>query len=779
MADFTYIGQRLPKLDALNKSTGREVYGHDLRLPGLLFGKILWSEHPFARILSIDTYRAKKLPGVKAVLTGADNPGQQRFGYARDNRPLKHDVVRWYGDAVAAVAAIDDETALEALSLIKVEYEPLTPIFDPELALQPDAPLIHEWRQPASNLFTQYRYVHGDVEAALAQAEVVVEDTFDLPYVCHAAMETSFALASFDFQGRLTLYSTTQIPFLLQRDLADALGMSGRDIRIIQTAIGGGFGRGLDMYPFEPIAAMLAKAAERPVRIAYSRFEEFRAAPVRQPIKGVIRTGVNKDGTLWVRDVKSILNGGAYISWGVVAPLVMMQTVGSLYRVAHARFVGDVVYTNSPVTGAMRGFGNPQSTFFVEVGMDRAAEAIGLDPLEFRLKNANRPYEETPQGLKITSCGLRECLLDVGEGIDWSRRSRQKSPASQPAARSTPADDPARLQASLRRGLGVASTLNVGGGARIYRSDGCGALVKVDDFGRVTLITGATEVGQGSDIVLAQIVAEALGVNIQDISLINNDTDLALWDVGTHASRTTFIAGNAARLAAQDAKAQILTFAAALFGVEAEALDIKEQAVFVKNAPARSIALDKVVRRMHLREGGKVVLGRGWYDPETQMVDKDSYRGNISAAYSFGAHAVEVEVDIETGQARVKRIVAAHDIGRAINPMYVEAQIEGGIQMGLGYALLEELHVAEGRVINDNFHDYRLARAVDMPQIELSFVETNDPAGPFGAKGVGEMGVNPVAAAIANAIYDAIGVRINSLPITPEKILRALEAKQG
>ncbi len=782
MAVFTHIGQSLPKLDAPEKATGRAVYGHDLRLPGMLFGRILWSEHPFARIAAIDTHLAERLSGVKAVLTGADNPSRRRFGFGRDNTPLKRDVVRWYGDAVAAVAAVDEETAVEAVALIKVEYEPLTPVFDPEQALQAAAPLIHEWRDSPTNLYNRYNYRHGDdpIEAVFDQADVVVEDTFDLPYVTHAAMETSFALASFDLQGRLTLYSTTQIPFLLQRDLAESLGMSGRDIRVIQAVIGGGFGRGLDMYPFEPIAAMLAKAAERPVRIAFTRAEEFRAAPVRQPIKGMIRTGVEQDGTLLAREVKAILNGGAYVSWGVVAPLVMMQTVGSLYRVPHARFVADVVYTNSPVTGAMRGFGNPQATFFVEVGMDHAAEAIGMDPLEFRIRNANRPFEETPQGLKITSCGLRECLLEVGEAINWRDRAHDKSPLNRPSADVSPAGgrvDP--LQSALLRGLGVAATLNVGGGARIYRSDGCGALVKVDDFGRVILLTGATEVGQGSDIVLAQIVAEVLGVNVEDVAVINNDTDLTLWDVGTHASRTTFIAGNAARLAAEDARAQILAFAATLLSTTPEMLEMKLRTVLVKHAPAKSIGLEKVIRRMHLREGGEVVLGRGWYDPDTQLVDKDTYHGNISAAYSFGVHAAEVDVDTETGQVHVRRIVAAHDIGRAINPMYVEAQIEGGIQMGLGYALLEELQIEQGRVINANFHDYRLARAVDMPDIETILVETDDPNGPFGAKGVGEMGVNPVAAAVANAIYNAIGVRINSLPITPEKILRALDEQRS
>jgi CO/xanthine dehydrogenase Mo-binding subunit len=443
--------------------------------------------------------------------------------------------------------------------------------------------------------------------------------------------------------------------------------------------------------------------------------------------------------------------------------------VGSLYRLPHARFRADMVYTNSPVTGAMRGFGNPQSTFFVEMGMDQAAEAIGMDPLSFRVQNANRPNEETSQGLKITTCGLRECLIDVGERLDWSRRGRRFTDAGEPVT-----EERARFS-PLRAGLGVASTLNVGGGARIYRSDGCGATVKIDDFGRVVVTTGATEIGQGADVVLTQIVAEVLGVRLEDVTVINGDTALTLWDVGTHASRTTFIAGNAAKMAAEEARGQILAFAAGLLGAPADRLTIKDGLVLVVDNHERAMSLDKVVRRLHLRQGGSVVTAQAWYDPDTQMIDKESYMGNMSMTYGFGAHAVEVEVDTGSGQVTVKRIVATHDAGRIINPLYAEAQIEGGIQMGLGYALMEELIVKDGRVLNDEFHNYRLARSLDMPRIETVFVETDDPTGPYGAKGLGEMGVNPVAAAIANAIYDAVGVRVTSLPITPEKILRALD----
>lgn len=757
------VGQRVPKLDAMDKATGRAEYGHDIRLPGTLAGKILYSGVPHARIVSIDVSRAKKLPGVKVVLTGADTlDPTHKFGYGADNTPLKRDKVRTRRDEIAAVAAIDEDTAEEALDLIRVEYEPLPALFDPVAALAEGAPLVHEDKR--SNLWTRYNYAHGDAERAFDSADVVVEGEFQLPYVTHCAMETAFALATFDMQGRLTLWSTTQIPFLLQRDLSEALGMPGKDIRVIQPVIGGAFGRGLDIYPFEPIAALLAKAAGKPVRIAFTREEEFNASAVRQPARVRARSAAKRDGTLWARQATMVLDAGAYISWGAVTPLVMMETTASLYRVPHARFTADVVYTNNLPTGAMRGYGNPQSTFFVETQMDELAEKLDMDPVEFRMLNANLPNSETPQGLQITSCGLRECLTAAADRIGW-----QAHKTDAPAHRHT---------GPIHRGIGFASTLNVGGGARIYRSDGCGATVKVDDFGRVVLVSGSTEIGQGSETALGQIVAECLGVCMDDVSVINSDTSVKPWDVGTHASRTTFIAGNAAWLAAQDAKRQILNAAAAMLGGTPDELEIHNRIISLKDG-SKSIPLDKVVRSLHYREGGAVVIGNGWYDPPTKLVDKDTYKGNISAAYGFGTQAAEIEVDIETGKIRVLKIVAAHDVGRAINPMYVEGQIEGGVQMGVGYALTEELQVREGRVLNPTFLDYRVPTALDMPKMDTVIVETSDPEGPFGAKGVGEMGGTPTAPAIANALYNAIGIRMHQVPMTAERVLAAIREKYG
>ncbi len=773
------IGQRIPKLDAPDKVMGRTIYGHDVRLPGMLHGGILYSRHPHAKVLNIDTSKAERVPGVKAVLTAADNP-PTKFGYGKDNTPFKGDLVRSLRDEVAGVVAVDADIAEEALRLIEVEYKPLPPLFTIAEALAPEAPLIHPERD--SNLFITYNYNHGDIQAGEAESDVIVEASYKLPYVNPSCMEPSVVVAHFDQRTHLTMWSVTQIPFLLQRDLSEALGIPGSQIRIIQTAIGGAFGRGLDIYPFEPIAALMARKTGQPVRLSFSRREEFTAGPARQPAEATIRAGASQDGKLTFRDVSVMLDLGAYVSWGSVTPLVMMETAASLYEVPHVRFKADCVYTNNLVTGAVRGYGNPQSTFFTETIMDRLAEALNMDQAEFRIRNANRPNTETPQGLIITSCGLKECLETVAAAADRATTTPGADVAAQ-GGRGDSWQRPGAYQLTmdnqhLKRGIGFASTLNVGGGARIYRSDGCGATVKVDDFGHVTLITGSSEIGQGSETVLAQIVADVLGVEVNDITVLNSDTDVKPWDVGVHASRTTFIAGNAAHLAALDARSQIFETAAEMLGVAAEKLIARNGKIEVAENP-KSISLGKVARSRHFREGGQVIMGEGWYDPPTKLVDKDTYKGNISATYGFGSQMAEVEVDTETGLVRVLYLACANDVGRAINPMAVEGQIEGGAQMGLGYALTEEIIVKDGKVLNPDFLDYRLFTSADMPEIETFIIETDDPDGPFGAKGVGEMGGTPTAAAIANAIYNAVGIRLTQLPMTPERVLAALDKKDA
>ena len=753
--EFSVVGKPTAKLDAPSKVTGQAVYGHDMRLPRMLYGGILRSEYPHARILNMDTSRAKALPGVKAVLTAEDIP-EIKIGWARDHPVLKAGKVRSIRDEIAAVAAVDEETVQEALELIRVEYEELPGVFDPEGAIKPGAPVIHA--DAPNNIQEKMRqsYYHGDVQKGFQESDVVIEDRFKLPFVTHCCMGTSFCLASFHPSGDLTVWSSTQMPFLYQRDLSMALGIPARKIRVIKTIIGGAFGSKLDMYPFEPICVLLAKETGCPVRIAFSREEEFVASPTRQPVICDIKSGADRDGTLTARQVSMILDNGAYSSWGATTPLVMMLTISSLYRVPNVKYDVVVAYTNNPYSGAMRGYGNPQATFVVESHIDMLAHELGMDAMELRLKNANQPGDVTGQGVKITTCGLADCIQKAAESVSWKEK------------RARPGN----------RGVGMASMIHVGGGARIYPSDGCGSTVKVDDFGKVTLISGCTDMGQGADTVMAQIVAEELGVPVENVTVVNTDTDLTPWDVGAHASRTTFVAGNSARLAAADAKRQILEAAAASMGESVEDLDMKEGRIYRKGEPEEWIAFEKTVRGKHFRPDGDVVLARGWYEPPTEKQDKE-YRGNISATYGFAAQAVEVEVDTETGEVKVLKIAAAHDVGRAINPMAVEGQIHGGISMGLGYGLYEELVVQEGQVLNPNFADYSLPTALDMPEIDSIIIETDDPAGPFGAKGMAEPACIPTAPAIANAVYDAVGVRIRDLPITSEKVLKALKEKQA
>jgi CO/xanthine dehydrogenase Mo-binding subunit len=763
-AEFAAVGRRLPKLDAPAKVTGQVIYGHDLVRPGMLYGAVLRSPHAHARVTSLDTSAAAQLSGVYAVITAADLTNAL-FGFARDGTVLKGPIVRRVGDEVAAVAAATPELAAEALRRIAVRYEILPAVFDAQAALQPGSPLIHPER--GSNLYRHQNYVHGDAEAALAAADVVVEDVFSLPPVAPAPMEPSFCLAEFDARGDLTFFSTTQAPFQMQRELGQALGMAPGRIRVVQTAIGGAFGRGLDTYAFEAIAALLARSSGgRPVRLAFDRREEFLAAPLRQPVRMHLRTGARADGTLLVREAEALLDIGAYASLGTMTPIVMAQVIGSLYRVPNVRFSVEMVYTNNPMTGAMRGFGGPQATFAVETQMDRLASTLGMDPVELRRKNANQPGETTGQGLRLSTCGLSACLEAAGAWANEIRRNKRlRASAGAPVASAS----------RRRKGIGLAAALNVGGGARMFRSDGCGAVVKVDDYGQVTVLTGATDVGQGTDVALAQIAAETLGVRAESVMVVNGDTAIVPWDIGAHASRTVFVAGQAARLAAIEARRQIFATAAEMLEAAPEDLEAREGQVFVRGAAQRALPIDKVVRRRHFGPDGRIVLAQGWYDPPNEHVD-EGMRGNLSATYSFIAQAAEVEVDIDTGHVRVLNVFAAADVGRAINPMLVEGQLEGAICMGLGYALSEQALLEYGRVSNDTLRESGLLTALDMPTIIIQLVGEPDPLGPYGAKGAGELGVLAIAPAVANAIFDAVGVRVSALPLLPEHIAVALES---
>ncbi len=746
MSDLAVIGRATPKKDGADKVTGRTRFLHDLELPRMLHGKILRARHPHARVVSIDTSRARALPGVVSVITGTDVE-QHPFGFVKDQLALKRGKVRCIRDELAAVAAESPAIAEEALTLIDVDYEELPAVFSPAAALAPGAPLVHE--DLGTNVTSlRYQFSHGDVDRAFSGAAAVVDGEYTLNFVTPACLGTMVALADWDPEGRLTMWSTTQVPFLYQRDLAHALGVSGDRVRVIQPPVGGNFGRGLDLYPIDIIAALLARRARRPVKIEFDRVEEFVACPTREPCTIRLRTAAAADGRLLARDAHVTIDNGAYVSWGSTTPYVMLGTVAGLYRCPSVRFDTTIIYTNNPYSGSMRGYGNLESTFAVECQMDDLADRLGLDRLELRRRNAVKPGDTHPQGFVITSCAMTECLDAVGDEIRG---------AAPPVA------------AGWKRGVGYAGMFHVAGGARIYRSDGCGAIVKLDDFGRVSLITGATEIGQGSETVLAMIVAETLGVPLERVDVVNSDTAVKPWDVGVHASRTTFIAGNAARLAAEKIRARLFEIAAAQLEAPPGELAVRDGWVFVRAEPGRRLPHDRVVRAGHLRTHGETLVAEAFYDPPTEMLDKD-LRGNVSATYGFAAQAVMLDVEVATGRVCVRRVVSAHDVGRALNPLAAEGQVHGGIHMGLGYALSERLIVDDGQILTSSFMDYAILRADDMPDITVRFIESLDAEGPFGAKGLGESGVIPVSAAVANALRDALGVAFTELPITPARI---------
>jgi xanthine dehydrogenase molybdenum-binding subunit len=774
----TLIGKRIPKMDAPDKASGKTRYIQDLEAPGALHAKILRSTQVHARIVSIDTSAARRLPGVHAVITAADVPWQRPIGVAKDHLPLKTDRVRSLRDEIAAVAADSEEIAEAALKLIRVEYAPLPVVATAEAALAPGAPLIHpephgtdsgpQLKTPGSpvafsgkpdNIAMTFEYAQGDVVKGEAESDIVIEDVFRLHYVTHCCMGVSGVIAEFDPNGNLLLYSNTQVPFLHKREFADLLGIDPGRIRIIQPPIGGGFGSKLDIYPFEPIAIFLAKITRRPVKLVFTREEEFLASPTRQPVLLKLRSGCRKDGTLTFRTVETVHDNGAYTSWGATTPFVMMQTISSLYRVPHCKYHTMAVYTNNPYAGSFRGYGNLQATFAVEAHMDKLAEALGMDGLAFRLKNAQAPGEVTPQGMHFNSCGFKDCLTTAAGRSDFLRKQAENRGRWKDA-------DP------VKRGIGIASMLHVGGGAKIYPSDGCGTILKLDDFAHVTLITGASEIGQGSETVLSQLVCEELGLPLSAVTVVNNDTDITPWDVGVHASRTTFIAGNSAIGAARKAKKKILDAAAAATGKQADELNLSGGFV-TSSSGEKLVELGKFLRSLHFSDKADLVMTTFYYEPPSHHQDKQ-FKGDVSAAYAWATQVCEIEVDTQTGIVRLLKVTGAHDVGRVLNRLGIEGQIEGGIVMGQGYAITENLMVENGVVRNPNFRDYKLVTAPEIPEMDISFIETMDGEGPQGAKGVGEAPAICIAAAVANAIYNATGVRITALPFTPENVYRAL-----
>jgi 4-hydroxybenzoyl-CoA reductase alpha subunit len=752
------IGQRLPRIDAVPKVSGEAQYTVDLNMPGMLIGKILRSPHPHALIRSIDTSLAKRVKGVRAVITAEDVPDSvfSFYQWLADKHILCTDKVRYVGDEVAAVAAVDEDTAEEALSLIKVDYEPLPAVLDLDDAMRPDAPLVHEDKE--SNVTWNVERLFGDPDKALAECDYVVEGTYVTHRVAHTCLEVSNCIARWDKKDRLTIWTNTQAPHTQRQEVARVLGIPRRKVRIISSHMGGGFGSKLVMDMKLPIAAILSKMTDRPVRIVNTRSEEFTTAKTRYPYTMRLKTGGTRDGRILVRDLELTGDAGAYHDKGPATVNFSSMMFGTLYNVPNVRFTGRLVYTNKEMGTAFRGFGNPQVTFATESQIDELAEMMGMDPLGLRLKNANEPMQTTFTGAEISGCAMRECMLAAAEGIGWEKKRKQgeKKPF---------------------RGVGLANMVHTGGGGRFYSYNSAEAFVKLSDEGTVSVITSALDMGQGAHTAMAQIAAEELGVPLSEINILSNDTDLTPYDLGAWGSRASYMDGNAVLEAARDAKRQLIEAAAEMLEAAPEDILIQEGKIWVKGATEKHEIAEVVDHAVN--EHGATISGVGRFVdrlPEGYTIPT-AFAKNIPC-FAFGTQAAEVEIDPETGQVRVLKVVAAHETGTTINQTMAEGQIEGSVAQGIGFALMEELVYENGAIINDRFLDYKIPNIGDMPEIEAICVESIGTNGPFGAKGIGEPGLVPTAPAIANAVYDAIGIRFHELPITRESVLRALEEQR-
>jgi len=759
MAELSIIGKRLPMSDARVKVTGVGKYTDDLVVPGMLVGKILHSPHPHARIRSMDTSKAEALPGVKAVCTGRDAPNPYGIlPIGHDERVFALDKVRYIGDNVAAVAATSVEVAEQALEQIVVDYELLPAWFDPLESMQAAEHWIHEHKP--HNIEKEYHHHFGNVDEGFAQADFICEERYYAGEVTHVAMEPHSTLAVWELDERLTVYSSTQVPYYVHRTVSEVCEMPMSRVRVIKPLVGGGFGGKSEVIPLEVAAAVLAKKAKRPVKITYSREEVFYAHRGR-PITIVdLKVGITREGKISAVQARVVQDGGAYCGYGPVTVLYSGALLGAIYAIPNVRFDGYRVLTNKPACGAMRGHGTVNARFAFEAILDQLAQDAGIDPAEIRRRNLLQAPCMTVNQLRVTSYGLPECIEKVVERSGWAEKKGKLSYGS---------------------GIGVACSHYVSGAANpIIRSNMPHTTVhiKVDRDAAVTVYTGASEIGQGSDTIQIQIVAEVLGILPERVKLVAANTELTPIDLGSYSSRVTFMAGNACLEAAKGIRAQILQAVAGKFGCDPSRLDARTDRIFSMDDPRLEISFDEAVTAALNLHGALVAKGT-YAPPEEARGGKFKGAGvGPSPSYSYSAQTAEVTVDVETGQVRVDRIVVAHDCGKALNPLTVEGQIEGSVYMGLGQALYEEMIWRDGRLMNPTVLEYRTPTTLDTPEIESILIESNDPEGPFGAKEAGEGSLAATIPAIANAIYDAVGVRVNSLPITPEKILAALREKQ-
>jgi 4-hydroxybenzoyl-CoA reductase alpha subunit len=764
--EFNVIGNRMRKVNSVGKVTGSAVYTDDMALPGMLHGKILRSPHPHARILSIDTSEAEALDGVYAVVTGKDMP--VTYGiipWTRDEYPLCVDRVRYIGDGVAAVAAVDEETAQNALGLIKVEYEILPSYLTPEASLEPGSnATIHEAGKPGrnGNITKHVRLEFGPVDELLANSDVVIEGDYFFEGTTHTPIEPHCAIGYYDPTGKLTVWSATQVPHYLHRELARVLDLDVARIRVVQPAVGGAFGGKSEPFDLEFCVAKLAMKAGRPVKILYTREEVFYAHRGRHPMKLKYKLGASHDGRIKSVDGKILIDGGAYASFGLVTTYYSGQLLAAPYIFESYRFDSTRVYTNKPACGPKRGHGSVQPRFAFEVQLDKLSEQLRIDPMELRRRNFLGEHKRTINELRVTSNGFLQCLDAVERASDWKNKHR-------------------RMQ--YGKGVGVAGSCYISGtNYPIYPNEMAQAAIQmqIERSGRVSVLTGASEIGQGSDSVVAYIAAEELGVPLEYVRVYSTDTDITPVDLGAYSSRETFMVGNAAIDCARKLRKMVQDAVGEVWEVPFSRVLLAGGWAFDAQDTARKMP---IVEAFNIAEARLGPLGAvGSYNTPKDV--HGSYRGGTigaSPAYSFTAHVAEVTVDVETGFVIVDRIWCAHDCGRALNPTLVEAQIEGSTYMGFGEALMEqqifkdEDHGRAGLHNAPSLLDYRIPTSLDTPELQSLIVESIDPEGPYGAKEAGEGPLHSSIPAIANAIFDAVGIRVDSLPFAPPIVWRALQ----
>ncbi|RNF35285.1 xanthine dehydrogenase family protein molybdopterin-binding subunit [Paracoccus methylarcula] len=757
--DFRIVGKSVKRADVIEKVTGEGKYTGDYHMPGMLYGKIKRAEIAHAKITRIDVSRALAYPGVKAVLTHRDVPRVLHYGSPHPrsasctkDQYILDDRVRFWGEGVAAVAAISEEVADEALDLIDVEHEPLPGVYDIDTAQAPDAPQLHDVGPGGNLVIPPVRIERGDVERGFAEADLILEGEFEGGRPVPTYMEPNVCVADWDGSNKLTFWTSTQTSFMVRGALAEVLGLPLNKVRVLVDHMGGGFGAKQDLFQHEFLCALLAKQCRRPVKMEFTRRETFIAGRSRHPFRMWLKQGFRKDGTLVARDMKIIFESGAYGSHSPGVTNVGTASATSLYRCENVRLDGRAVYTNTPISGAYRGYGVVQTYYALDIQMDEAAERLGIDPVEMRLKNAVREGDIAPSGHPIVGCGLEACISHGADAFDWAgkRNNPNRSDPRNPA---------------IRKGWGIGCEMHGSSAYPGIKEQG-NATVKMNEDGSVTLLTGAAGLGTGAHTALAQIVAEELGVTFESVSVVHGDTDVVPWDIGAFASHTTYLVGSAAKIAAAELRERVLARAAELLQESAENLGLVDGIITVRGNPGQSITL---VEAMGPTRGV----------PSEHLIASGSYTPTKS--YSFAAHFVEVAVDTETGIIECRKVMPVHDVGKVIHPIAAQGQIEGGIQQGIGHTLTEDYVIdrTNGRSLNAGLVDYKMPLSMDMPDIETIILEAApDPGGPWGAKGVGEDPIIAIGPAICNAVHDAIGVRFHHYPITPEDVLKGLKARR-